>query len=147
VRRLRRQQGRDEPAREELHELPDYGHPGAYPSAEAAGAAAPTSSISSSISSGIITGMTNDITIQEVEMAEEKVRENRLRRMAERQGLALHKSRRRDPRALGFGGYMIVDVATNAIVAGELDSPRALTLEEVEQYLTGDSMEGGQADA
>jgi hypothetical protein len=72
-------------------------------------------------------------------MSEEKVRENRLRRMAERQGLALHKSRRRDPRALGYGGYMLVDVATNSVVAGELDSPRALTLDEVDEYLTGDN--------
>jgi hypothetical protein len=33
----------------------------------------------------------------------EKVRENRLRRMAERQGYALRKPRRRDPRALDYG--------------------------------------------
>ncbi len=36
-------------------------------------------------------------------MTDEKIRENRLRRMAERQGLALHKSRRRDPRAIDYG--------------------------------------------
>jgi hypothetical protein len=39
----------------------------------------------------------------------EKVRENRLRAMAKRQGLELHKSRRRDPRAIGFDCWMIVD--------------------------------------
>jgi hypothetical protein len=33
----------------------------------------------------------------------EKTRETRLRRMAERQGLALHKSRRRDPFAKDYG--------------------------------------------
>jgi hypothetical protein len=33
----------------------------------------------------------------------EKVRENRIRRMAQRQGLALSKSRRRDPRAIDYG--------------------------------------------
>jgi hypothetical protein len=33
---------------------------------------------------------------------QEKVHENRLRRMAERQGLALRKSRRRDQRALDY---------------------------------------------
>jgi hypothetical protein len=32
----------------------------------------------------------------------EKLRENRLRRMAERQGLRLTKSRRREPRALDY---------------------------------------------
>lgn len=42
-------------------------------------------------------------------MNDEKVRENRLRRMAQRQGLRLEKSRRRDPRALDFGGYWLVD--------------------------------------
>jgi hypothetical protein len=39
----------------------------------------------------------------------EKVRENRLRRMAERQGLELRKSRRRDPRAKDYGRWYIVD--------------------------------------
>jgi hypothetical protein len=65
----------------------------------------------------------------------DKVREDRLRRMAKRQGLELVKSRRRDPRALGFGRYMIVDAASNAVVAGEIDSPRALDLDAVEAYL------------
>jgi len=40
----------------------------------------------------------------------EKVRENRLRRMAERQGLELRKSCRRDPRAKDYGRCYIVDV-------------------------------------
>jgi hypothetical protein len=65
----------------------------------------------------------------------EKVRENRLRRMAGRQGLRLVKSRRRDPRAIGYGGFMIVD-QNNVVVAGEVDSARALDLDAVEQYLT-----------
>jgi hypothetical protein len=65
-----------------------------------------------------------------------KVRENRLRRMAKRQGLQLMKSRRRDPCALGYGGYMLVDAATNSVVAGEVDSRRALDLDEVEEWLT-----------
>jgi hypothetical protein len=67
--------------------------------------------------------------------SDKKVRENRLRRAAERQGLKLMKSRRRDPRALGFGGYVIVDAHNSSIVAGELDSARALTLDQVEAYL------------
>ena len=68
----------------------------------------------------------------------EKVRENRTRRMADRQGLQLVKSRRRDPRAIGYGGYMLVDRFTNTIVAGELNSPSALSLDDVERYLTQD---------
>jgi hypothetical protein len=38
-----------------------------------------------------------------------RTREMKLRRMAARQGLALVKSRRRDPRALDFGTYWLVD--------------------------------------
>ena len=48
--------------------------------------------------------------------------------MAERQGLKLRKSRRRDPYALDYGLYMLVDGRTNAIVHGDhergyLDDP------------------------
>lgn len=85
--------------------------------------------MSFSITSGIIAGM-SEHTDQT-----DKVRENRLRRAAERQGLTLVKSRRRDPRALDYGCFMIVDLHTNSVVAGELNTPRALTLDEVEEYL------------
>lgn len=47
-----------------------------------------------------------------------KVRENRLRRAARRQGLRLERSRRRDPRAIGHGTCRLVDTAGNTIVAG-----------------------------
>jgi hypothetical protein len=67
----------------------------------------------------------------------EKVRENRLRRMAQRQGLRLEKSRRRDPRALGFGRYVVIDVASGTAV-GVLGSAQTLTLDEVEAHLTRD---------
>src|SRR3954469_13220726 len=40
---------------------------------------------------------------------QEKVRENRLRRLAARQGRILVKSRRRDPRADDYGLYVLVD--------------------------------------
>ncbi len=67
----------------------------------------------------------------------EKVRENRLRRAAERQGLALHKSRTRDPRALDYDRWWIVDVPTNAIVAGVGPTGRpAMDVDDVERYLT-----------
>jgi hypothetical protein len=68
-----------------------------------------------------------------VDASGEKVRENRLRRMAERQGLLLRKSRRRDPRALDYGTYMLIDLHTNALVSGE-----RLTLGEAEAWLTSD---------
>ena len=66
-----------------------------------------------------------------------KVRENRLRRMAARQGLVLVKSRARDPRALDYQGFMLVDLYTNAVVYGVLDSRGgALDIDEVEAWLT-----------
>jgi hypothetical protein len=62
----------------------------------------------------------------------EKVRENRLRRMADRQGLALHKNRRRDPYALDYGLYSLrpLDEATPGTPQDDL------TLDQVEAYLT-----------
>jgi hypothetical protein len=65
-------------------------------------------------------------------VTEEKIRENRLRRMAARQGLSLTKTRRRDRRALDYGRWRIAD-ASGAVVAGGED----LTADEVEAYLTG----------
>ena len=42
----------------------------------------------------------------------EKTKENLLRRMADRQGLRLLKSRARDPRDLTYGGYQLVNLQT-----------------------------------
>ncbi|MFI6329880.1 hypothetical protein ACIBBG_16455 [Micromonospora chersina] len=63
----------------------------------------------------------------------DKVRENRLRRMAERQGLKLLKSRRRDPRATDYGKYWLANVSTDTLETGE----HGLTLDEIEAYLKG----------
>ena len=65
----------------------------------------------------------------------EKVRENRLRRMAERQGLRLEKSRRRDPRAVDYGTYQLVDPATNTLVSYGLGGGYGLNLDEIEHAL------------
>jgi hypothetical protein len=67
-----------------------------------------------------------------------KVRENRLRRVAERRGLRLEKSRRRDPNAIGFGGYMLVDTCRNFLVLGGGAFGYSATLDDVESYLDGD---------
>ena len=64
-----------------------------------------------------------------------KVFENRLRRAAGRQGLRLEKSRRRDPRALGYGTYMLVDIYTDGAVASHLQSGYGLGLEDVARAL------------
>jgi hypothetical protein len=67
---------------------------------------------------------------------QEKVHENRLRRMADRQGLRLEKSKRRDPRAYDYGTYQLVEVQTNTIAAYGSQSGYGLDLDDVEEYLT-----------
>ena len=58
----------------------------------------------------------------------EKVRENLLRRMAERQGYEFHKSRRRDPRAVDYGTYRLVP---------EKGKPREFdSIDTLEEFLT-----------
>lgn len=66
-----------------------------------------------------------------------KVRENRLRRIADRRGLRLVKSRSRDPEALDFGLYALIDVATNGAVNPALAQRWVCSwgLDEVEDYL------------
>ena len=65
----------------------------------------------------------------------DKVRENRLRRAAERQGLRLVKSRRRDQRALGYGKFMLIDPETNTVVTGATGGLPTMQLDDVEHYL------------
>ena len=64
----------------------------------------------------------------------ERTRENRLRRMAKRQGLMLRKSRRRDERAYDFGQFWLIDGRHNVLVFG--DSNLGATIDEIESYLT-----------
>jgi hypothetical protein len=69
----------------------------------------------------------------------EKVRENLLRRMADRQGLKLMKSRRRDPNACDFGTYQLVDARTGFLQFADWHSPTnqfGLDLDDIEGYLT-----------
>ncbi len=69
----------------------------------------------------------------------DKVRENRLRRMASRQGLTLQRSRLRDSRAIGYGTYQLVDARTGDVkAAAEPDGGYGLTLDEIESQLTGE---------
>ncbi len=51
----------------------------------------------------------------------QKVRENRLRNAARRQGLTLSRSRSRDPLALDFGTYRLTDAATGETVLKPCD--------------------------
>lgn len=69
----------------------------------------------------------------------DKTTENRLRRKANRMGLRLVKSRRKDPDAIDYGCYMLVDAASNFVVfgVGEVMGLPAATAEEIERYLYG----------
>jgi hypothetical protein len=68
-------------------------------------------------------------------VSRETTRENRLERMAERRGLRITKSRRRDPSEFDYGRYMLRDVNIRVIVAGTTTAGRALwTLEDVKTY-------------
>lgn len=86
--------------------------------------------MTSSIGCGITAGMTTS-------MEGKKVIENRLRRAADRQGLRLAKSRSRDPRAMDYGLYALI----NNQIGGAINPALAnrwtcsWTLEQVEQYL------------
>jgi hypothetical protein len=69
----------------------------------------------------------------------DKVRENRLRRMAERQGLVLRKSRRRDPRAIDYRRFYLTDRLSGDIVSGYRPGlGPGYTLDEIEHYLTSE---------
>jgi hypothetical protein len=80
------------------------------------------------------------------DMTDEKVRENKARRMARRQGLRLIKSRRRDPYALDYGHYWLADISTNLLLIG---GEWGVSLDEIEAWLTGEDDHGirGPTDA
>jgi hypothetical protein len=68
-----------------------------------------------------------------------KIRENRLRRMADRQGLALERSRRRDPRAVDYGTYRLINPQQNALVyPSGLPYDYGASLDDIETFLTQD---------
>ncbi|MGE0703604.1 MAG: hypothetical protein AB7P22_06655 [Vicinamibacterales bacterium] len=64
----------------------------------------------------------------------EKVKENKLRRMAARRGYRLVKSRARDRRALGYGGYILIDTQINAVVVGGNPFAYSASLDDVEDF-------------
>ena len=96
------------------------------------------SSIDFSMVFDSVAGMTHLPTSDEIEALtpqQHKVVENRLRAAAARQGLRLVKSRRRDPRAIDFGTYWLLDVSTNGLVASD---QFGLGLDDVARYLYGE---------
>ncbi|MGI6225746.1 MAG: hypothetical protein ACOYJ1_05760 [Peptococcales bacterium] len=67
-----------------------------------------------------------------MDSSKEKVRENYLRRQADRLGWALRKSRAKKWSIDNQGGYMIIDPFTNSVVFGEKYD---LDLKDVEKIL------------
>jgi hypothetical protein len=74
---------------------------------------------------------------------EHKVRENRLRRAADRQGLRLMKSHARDPQDITYGTYQLIDHRYGGTVHADCTAGRGygLDLDDVENYLSGDGDE------
>ena len=70
-------------------------------------------------------------------MTADKVRENRLRRAAERQGLRLVKSRRRDEFATGYGTFRLEPADTPA--NHDVDDAFGSDLDQIEQQLRGET--------
>jgi hypothetical protein len=68
----------------------------------------------------------------------EKVRENRLRAAAKRQGLELSKSRSRDPRAIDYGRWLVIDAGSGMVVGGGAGGRHDMDLDQVEAYLKGE---------
>ena len=94
-----------------------------------------------SIDSSMLCSITLGIKSERLEgaMVSEKVRENRLRRMADRYGLKLVKARSRDPRAIDFGCYALMDLETGGSVVGVSAIGRYdASLDEIEAYLSSD---------
>jgi hypothetical protein len=70
----------------------------------------------------------------------DKIRENRLRRMAARQRIGMHRSRRRDPLAWDYGLYWLVDPSAGKVIGaagspGMVGDPPGLDLDQVESWL------------
>ncbi len=98
-------------------------------------------SCASGIASSTLPSMDSSIptrkAIEAMTTTEHKIYENRLRRMAQRQGLRLIKSRRRDPNALQYGTYGLVDVQTNGLATygGAVSEGYGLDLTEIEAHM------------
>lgn len=60
---------------------------------------------------------------------DDRVRENRIRRIAERRGFIVQRSRRRDPQALDYGKYWLIEAEGMREVLSRVE------LDDVEAWL------------
>jgi hypothetical protein len=71
-------------------------------------------------------------------------REARVRRVAARMGLAVQKSRARDPNRMDFGKYRIVNTESRYVVTGGFPYGYSLSLDAVEDVL--DELQAAKVD-
>ncbi len=67
----------------------------------------------------------------------ETMRERRLERAADRQGLCVQKLKGRDPCVVGYGLYRIIDAPPAGEVTDGAAAQYSMSLDEVDVYLTG----------
>jgi hypothetical protein len=65
----------------------------------------------------------------------EKVKENRIRRKLDRMGYRLVKSRAKDPDSYSFGGYMVLSLWTDEILAGSEPYEYSMSISDVEKFI------------
>lgn len=76
----------------------------------------------------------------------DRVRENRARRAAERQGLKLAKIQRRDIRALGWNRWLLTDPDGKLLISYVVrGTETGASLEQVEEFLRGAAADLGAA--
>ena len=72
----------------------------------------------------------------------DKTRETRLRRQADRRGLRLQKSPRRDPGAWDFGTYHLADAREGWTVAEQVPGQGyGMSLDDIEEWLNGKAVQ------
>ncbi len=49
--------------------------------------------------------------------------------------MILSKSRRRDPKAIDYGGYMLIDATSNAAIMGSDSFAFSASLDDIENWL------------
>jgi hypothetical protein len=72
---------------------------------------------------------------EQKDLAAEKRREVQLRRVAAGMGLAVRKSRARDPMRMDYGMYRVENIAGDYVVTGKFPYNYSLTLDAVEEVL------------
>jgi len=71
------------------------------------------------------------------EAMKQKIFENRMRRVAWRQGYTLSRSRRRDPRAIDYEKFALIDATTNVVVFGADHGRYYASIEDIQAWLEG----------